>query len=182
MTMTDYQKKILEMANVSFEDIDETDILTFEHFGIDADKRGSYYLYHANGHLKDIQIGKPIPISERLFKRPKIKPTIRTIQEDYNTVTGSTRVNDTSDMFEAEANDDIENTEEASTESLQDALEEVVPEKRKRGRKKKTDNEGALTKKKRTITLSDEERKRRADRMKAMWDKKKNKAQNDTSL
>ncbi len=80
--VTEYQAKIMKMSGVEFESIDDSDILTWDYTPENSGVRSWYNLYDANGHLKDIQIGKAIPVSERLFLRPPMKNSAEMIEAD----------------------------------------------------------------------------------------------------
>jgi len=71
--ITEYQQKIINLAGIEFEDVQDTDILTWDYFDQGFGVRGWYYLYKPDGSLKDLKCGKPIPISERKFTRPMHK-------------------------------------------------------------------------------------------------------------
>lgn len=70
---TEYHKKIMAKAKVEFEDIQDTDVLTWDYFDQGFGIKGWYHLYHQDGRLKDLQCGEPIPVSERLYVRPALK-------------------------------------------------------------------------------------------------------------
>ena len=73
----DYHKYIMDLSGVLFENVEDTDILTFDHFDQGFGVKGFYYLYKADGTLKDIRSGKAIPLTERKF----VRPTYKTIKE-----------------------------------------------------------------------------------------------------
>lgn len=81
-TNNEYHLKIMKMGNVEFENINDEDILTWDYFDQGFGMRSWFHLYHPNGHLKDIQCGDPVPVSERLFTRPAYKRSKEMIAAD----------------------------------------------------------------------------------------------------
>ena len=79
---TDYQKNILEKAQIEFENIEDTDVLTWDFSEHNNGMRAWYYLYAKDGSLKDIKTGAPIPLEERKFGRPKYQKSKEMLEFD----------------------------------------------------------------------------------------------------
>lgn len=74
--MRDYNNKIMKLAEIHFNDVNDNDVITFNdedisHNGIEI--RSWYYLYDQDGKLKDLKDGKLLPVSFVSFSRPTKK-------------------------------------------------------------------------------------------------------------
>jgi len=69
------------MGNIRFENIKDSDVLTFELWEQGFGPRCIYYLYDEKGDLKDVQCGKAIPLSERKMTRPVKKKKSAIIEQ-----------------------------------------------------------------------------------------------------
>lgn len=70
--MTPYQKRIIELAGIEFEDILDEDVLLWYSDTPGTHSGGWYYLYRSDGRLKDIQKGKIVSLKERQGSRPAL--------------------------------------------------------------------------------------------------------------
>ena len=68
--MTPYQKHILELAGIEFEDIQDEDVLTWYSDKPNSNENGWYYLYYSDGRIKEMRKGKTISLTERKGGRP----------------------------------------------------------------------------------------------------------------
>lgn len=68
--VTEYQKRLLDLGNVEFENIEDSDVITFETWDQGFGPRSFFYLYSPKGELKDVQCGKFVPQSENKMSRP----------------------------------------------------------------------------------------------------------------
>jgi hypothetical protein len=80
--ITEQQKRIMDLAEIEFEDVRDGDVITFDYFDQGYGIKSWIYLYAEDGRLKDIKCGKKIPETEKRPVRPSLRKSEAQVSAD----------------------------------------------------------------------------------------------------